>query len=166
MRKAFTLFEIVPALVFVGLALFVLARLAVGAYPDDPLAWQAYFSLAPLNREIGVFLPANASAALLAAALLIGAACLSLASERNHHWLRTRFALFHMALFAVLVGLRDEGVFTVSTVDTANTGQWRLPDFTHVGPTAGFALLALLCACFGVHRAIFRLRGFPTRQVN
>ena len=45
MRKAFALFEIVPALVFAGLALFVLARLAIGAYPADPLAWQAYLML-------------------------------------------------------------------------------------------------------------------------
>ena len=165
MGKAFSFFEIVPALVFLGLAYFVLARLAVGIYPDDPLAWWAFLALAPLNREIGVFLPASAPATLLAAALLIGVACLSLASLRNLHWLRTRFALFHVALFTVLVGLRDEQVFTVSVGNIGNIGHWYMPDLSRLDLTAGFALLALLCACFGAHRAmIFRLR-VPMRRV-
>lgn len=166
MRKAFSLFEIVPALVFLGLALFVLARLAIGVYPADPLAWRAYFALAPLNREIGIFLPANVYAACAAAALLIGAACVSLASMQNHHWLRTRFALFHMALLAALVGLRDEGVFTVSTADMANVSRWHMPDFSRLEPMTGLALLALMFVCLGAHRAIFRLRALPTRRVH
>jgi hypothetical protein len=166
MRKAFTLFEIVPALVFAGLALFVLARLAIGAYPDDPLAWQAYLMLAPLNREIGIFLPANALAAFVAVAMLMAAAGLALASLRNCHWVRTRFVLFHMALLAVLVGMRDERVFTVSTADMANTSRWLMPDFSRLDPMVGLMLLALACACLGVHRAmISRLRA-PMRHIR
>ncbi|MGB3901065.1 MAG: hypothetical protein WA973_21180 [Mesorhizobium sp.] len=166
MRKAFTLFEIVPALVFAGLALFVLARLAIGAYPDDPLAWQAYLILAPLNREIGILLPANAFWAFLAVAILTAAACLALASLRNYHWVRTRFVLFHVALLAVLVGMRDERVFTVSTADLINIGNWPMPDFLLLDPVTGLMLLALTCACLGAHRAVISRLRAPLRHVS
>jgi hypothetical protein len=160
MRKAFALFEIVPALVFAGLAFFVLARLTIGAYPNNALAWQAYLMLAPLNREIGIFLPANAFAAFVALGMLMAATCLTLASRHNHHWVRTRFVLFHVALLAVLVGMRDERVFTVSTAATANIGNWLMPDFSRLDPVIGLMLLALACVCFGTHRAmISRLRA-------
>jgi hypothetical protein len=71
-----------------------------------------------------------------------------------------------MALLAVLVGMRDERVFTVSTENMANTGRWLMPDFSRLDPMIGLMLLALVCACFGAHRAmISRLRA-PMRRVG
>lgn len=156
MRKIIAVSEFVPAIVFATLAALILSRLAIGAFPADPTAWSVFLFLAPLFRELAMFVPADPMTAVFAIVGLLAASGAVVALTGRTEWLRARFVMFHAAFLAVLVGMHDERVFSAATADTPVSHAWPMPDLQNLDPFAGMALVLTLIACLGVHRDMIK----------
>jgi len=165
MQKIVRSLDYVPAVVFLMLAGFLIARLAIGAFPSDPLAWQAYITLAPAWRELAAWLPAGWGS-LQPIAVIIALAALSVFSVGRLDWRRSRFVTTHLALLAVVLGMTDERVFSASVGSATPVSTWPIPDFSQVDPLmVGFLALTAV-ACIKTHRIVIWAMRHPTRRVQ
>jgi hypothetical protein len=156
----------VPSITFLLLASFFAARLAIGAFPSDPLAWTAYMTLASAWREIAAFVPADRWIACLVLLSCGALAAWSIASTGRLDRRRSRFVLTHMAFLAILLGMGDENVFAASAHEMSPSSASILPDFAQADPMMVVLLVLTALTCLQTHKAIIWALRHPVRRVQ
>lgn len=165
-RPFISLRDSIPAIIFLALALFLVARLLIGIYPSSEWSWAFYLAIAPMLREVGVFYPAGGVAqtiAPLCAFLALAAGAYMV--MRKTGWLRAKFFVAHGAALVLVVGLADERVFNASLDGAVWMTPSYWPNYFALAPMSFTLLAALAWTCLSVHRRIIWRMRHPVRRV-